>query len=129
MECVGKVAADFSSFPLSVEGTGCFPNPRRPRILWVGVGQGLQEMVALHDALEDPLFELGCYRRENRPYTPHITLGRTRTEQPIHELSAALTKYQSFKAGETVIGEVQVMSSQLTPAGPVYTILSRAKLH
>src|SRR5205085_5476025 len=39
---------------MKVETAGCFPNMRRPRILWVGVGQGAQELVALHDDLEPP---------------------------------------------------------------------------
>src|SRR5947207_757011 len=70
-----EAVADLPAFPLSIEGAGCFPNPRRPRVLWVGVGQGLQEVVAIHDAMEGKLLELGCYRREERKFTPHITLG------------------------------------------------------
>ena len=85
-------------------------------------------MVALHDALETPLMELGCYRRENREFTPHITLGRIRTDGPMTHLAAALTKHQTWKAGETRVEEVHVMSSDLTPSGPVYAILSRGKM-
>src|SRR5947199_4392979 len=44
-------------FPMSIEKVGCFPNPRRPRVLWIGVGAGTQEICALHDALEPPLLE------------------------------------------------------------------------
>ena len=32
--------------------------------------------MALHDALETPLLDLGCYSREERHYTPHITMGQ-----------------------------------------------------
>jgi 2'-5' RNA ligase len=117
-----------SAFLLTVEKTGCFPNPRRPRILWAGVGQGAQEVCAVHDALEGPLLELGCYRREERRYTPHITLGRIRGEQPADNLSAALAKHAGWKGGETTVREIHVMSSELTRNGPVYTVLSRAKL-
>ncbi|MBI3408884.1 MAG: RNA 2',3'-cyclic phosphodiesterase [Planctomycetes bacterium] len=115
-------------FELTVEKAGCFPNLRRPRVLWVGVGGGAQEVAAIHHALEPPLLELGCYRREERQYTPHITLGRVRSERPMDELAAALVKQQSWKAGETVMREVQVMSSELTPAGPLYTVMCRARL-
>jgi len=38
-------------FRMSVETVGCFGNPRRPRTVWIGVGEGTQEVVALHDAL------------------------------------------------------------------------------
>jgi 2'-5' RNA ligase len=115
-------------FTLSVEGAGCFPNPRRPRTLWVGVGQGVQEVVAVHDAIEPALLALGCYRREERKYTPHVTLGRRRGEGPADALAKALARHQTWKAGEATVSEVHVMGSQLTPKGPLYTILGRAKL-
>src|SRR6516164_3176044 len=78
-------------FLMSVETVGCFPNPRRPRTLWVGVGEGTQALCALHDALETPLLDLG-YRREERRYTPHITLGRVKSDRPTEKLTAALAK-------------------------------------
>src|SRR5262245_28299838 len=61
---VTDVCQKQSPFSLHVEKVGCFPNPRRPRTLWAGIGKGISELVALHDALESPLLELGCYRRE-----------------------------------------------------------------
>ena len=116
-------------FAMSVEGVGCFPNPRRPRVVWIGIGNGVQEVVALHDALEEKLLELGCYRREERQYTPHITLGRVkRDDSPTDELASLLAKKANWQAGEVAVREVLVMSSELTRDGPVYTVLSRAKL-
>jgi 2'-5' RNA ligase len=115
-------------FAMSVQGAGCFPNPRRPRVLWVGIGQGVQEVVAVHDALEAPLLALGCYRREERRYTPHVTLGRRRGEGPADALGRALAKHQAFHAGELTVSTIHVMASQLSSAGPTYSVLSRAKL-
>src|SRR5687767_7627551 len=51
-QVVGAACAEISPFTMSIEGVGCFPNLRRPRTLWVGVGRGTQDLVALHDALE-----------------------------------------------------------------------------
>jgi 2'-5' RNA ligase len=125
---VAESAREHPAFPLSVEGTGCFPNARRPRVLWVGLGQGKQEVVALHDSLEGPLLELGCYRREERQYSPHITLGRVRSLGPNDALPALLARQASWKGGETTAQEVLVMGSELTPQGPRYTVLGRGKL-
>jgi len=127
-QAVAHVCNDLASFPMTVERAGCFPNPRRPRILWVGIGDGVQEICQLHDALEPPLLELGCYRREERKYTPHITIGRVKTERPSDKLEPALVKCAGWRAGETTVREVLVMSSELTPQGPAYTILSRSQL-
>ena len=122
------VCRGHDAFDLSVETVGCFPNPRRPRVVWVGVGAGGPELVALHDALEPPLLALGCYRREERQYTPHITLGRVRGDGGAGQLAAALQRKADWHGGETEVREVLVMSSELTPQGPVYTVLSRARL-
>src|SRR5207245_1282724 len=83
---VSEQTVQHPAFDMSVEKVGCFPNPRRPRIIWIGVGQGAQELCALHDALEPPLLQLRCYRREERQYRPHITLGRVRTDRPPDKL-------------------------------------------
>jgi 2'-5' RNA ligase len=119
---------DHAAFPLSVETVGCFPNSRRPRILWAGVGQGTQEVCTLHDSLEPPLLDLGCYRKEERHYTPHITLGRVKSDRPTDKLALALSRQAGWKGGEITVHEVLVMSSELTPKGPVYTVMGRGKL-
>jgi 2'-5' RNA ligase len=113
---------------MSLEKAGCFGNPRRPRTWWVGVGLGLQEVCALHDALEPPLLELGCYRREDRAYTPHLTIGRVRSDQPNDVLAKLLARKATWDGGHMPVREVHVMSSELGRDGPTYTILSRGKL-
>jgi 2'-5' RNA ligase len=134
---VAEACAQMSAFPMDVEGVGCFPNSRRPRVLWAGIGAGAEEVSALHDALEPPLMEQGCYRREERGYTPHITLGRIKSEQSADDLVIALTKQAGWHAGTTLVREVLVMSSDWKGTGPgrrgedrgpTYTVLSRAKL-
>jgi RNA 2',3'-cyclic 3'-phosphodiesterase len=125
---VADVCREHAVFPMSIESIGCFPNARRPRVLWAGVGEGSPEVCALHDALEPPLLDLGCYRKEERHYTPHITLGRVKSDRPTDRLALALAKQAAWKGGEVAVQEVHVMSSELTSQGPVYTVLSRAKL-
>jgi 2'-5' RNA ligase len=123
-----EALAAYPAFTLSVAGAGCFPNPRRPRTLWVGIGQGVQDVVAVHDAIEQPLLDMGCYRREERKYTPHITLGRRRGEGPADALSRALARQQAWQGGEETVSEIHVMGSELTRDGPQYTVIGRAKL-
>jgi 2'-5' RNA ligase len=127
-KAVAECCARQPAFPITIETVGCFPNPRRPRIVWVGVGTGSPELCQLHDALEPPLLDLGCYRREDRQYTPHITLGRVKSDRPTDSLAAALAKQAKWHGGTTDVREVLVLSSELTPKGPMYSVLSRAKL-
>ncbi len=125
---VAEVTADLAPFEMSVEGVGCFPSPRRPKTLWVGVGAGRQELVGLHDALEPPLLDLGCYRREERQYTPHITLGRVKGPTGTEQLATALARRADWRGGQVRVREILVMSSELRPEGPTYTVLGRGKL-
>src|SRR5262249_57136526 len=127
-KAVADVAREQPAFLMSIETAGSFPNPRRPRVLWVGVGEGSQDVVAMHDALEPPLLDLGCYRREGRQYTPHITLGRVKSDRPTDKLAAALAKQAGWKGGETTVREGLVLGSELAPQGPIYTVLILAKL-
>ncbi len=95
---VAAVCAELERIDLSVEGVGAFPNPSRPRTIWAGVGAGAAELIALHDALEPPLMELGCYRREERKFSPHLTLGRVKGDGPTDRLTQALTKQSAWRA-------------------------------
>jgi 2'-5' RNA ligase len=125
---VGDCCAEVEAFQMSVETVGCFPNPRRPRVVWAGIGAGKHELVALHDALEGPLLELGCYRREERSYTPHVTLGRVKADSAPDRLGTAIARQSGWQGGVVDVREVHVLSSELRPSGPLYTVLSRAKL-
>src|SRR5262249_46025518 len=123
---VSAACAGIKPFALRTGGVASLGRPRRPRRVWAALKHGHDELIALHDAIEPPLLELGCYRREERRFEPHVTLGRVRGD--VAGLPAALLKQQRFVAGECVVGEVSVMSSELRPEGPVYAVLSRAKL-
>ncbi|OAI55054.1 hypothetical protein AYO44_13695 [Planctomycetaceae bacterium SCGC AG-212-F19] len=125
---VADATAGQAPFTMALEKVGCFPNARRPRILWAGVGTGLQEVVAVHDAIEPALLDLGCYRREERDYTPHLTLGRIKGDKVTFKLSEGIAKNQGWQGGDTVVREVLVMSSTLGRDGPEYAVMSRAKL-
>ncbi len=124
---VSQVCTAQPPFTMSIEKAGSFGNPRRPRTLWVGVGAGAQEVCTLHDALEPPLLQLGCYRREGRAYTPHLTIGRVRSDQPNDALARLLSRHEAWEGGQMPVREIHVMSSELGRDGPTYTVLSRAK--
>jgi 2'-5' RNA ligase len=127
-QTVANCCASHRPFEARVQSVGSFPNLRRPRTLWVGIEQGKQELCKLHDDLEPPLLDLGCYRREERRYTPHVTLGRVRGNRPADSLAQALREQQTWEGGTVLVPEILVLSSELTPQGPIYTVLSRAPL-
>lgn len=125
---VARVTAELPPFTLELGGLGFFPNPRRPRVLWAGLTEGAVEMANLHDALEGALMDLGCYRREERGYTPHVTLGRIKSDDLTPEFRAGINAATTWRGGRQPVRDVHVLSSELERSGPMYTVLSRCKL-
>lgn len=126
---VKKIAARHSSFALDVAGMGGFPNKRRPKVLWAGIaGEGHDALLELHAELEAALMELGCYRREERAYTPHLTLGRISSEERDEAWAPVFTKHADWNAGTFTVSEVLIMASELRRSGPEYAIMGRGPL-
>lgn len=126
---VSEAVAPFAPFDIEATGAGAFPAPTRPRTVWLGMGQGTEEMIALHDAIDRSLEPLG-YRPENRRFRPHITIGRVRqsTSEGISELGELVQQHATFDGGLTSVFEVTIFSSELGRHGPTYEPLGHAEL-
>ena len=117
------------AFEISVGGLGAFPSPRRPRVVWVGV-EAPAELIAVQNGVENAMARLG-YAREERPFSPHLTLGRVsrnavgRDERLIGESIEAI---KLGFLGVARVNEVHLYKSDLQPNGAVYTRLFTALL-
>jgi RNA 2',3'-cyclic 3'-phosphodiesterase len=67
-------------FGVSTSGFGAFPSERRARVLWVGVKAGADQLRTVANDVEN-LLETAGFDREDRPYVPHLTLGRAKGRQ------------------------------------------------
>jgi len=126
-KAVADAAAECETFDLAALGAGAFPAADRPRTLWIGAGQGADQMIALHSAIERRLRKRG-YRGENRRFVPHLTIGRAGRKSRPQSLAAELAALADFDGGSMRVDEVTVFVSQLTRDGPIYEPLSRAPL-
>lgn len=125
---VQQATAKLAPFKLEVQGAGAFPNPARPRTVWIGTGEGKEEMVQLHDHIESELFELG-HREEHRRFQPHLTIGRVRGGgMGITELGTRVKEHIDFPVGTMKVEKVTVFSSKLTADGPIYESIGTARL-
>ncbi len=127
---VQDAAANHEPFELKVEGLGVFPDPTKPRVVWVGLtGPGLEPLQALRDDLAAATRDVGYAPADDR-FHPHATLGRIkvgRAAPPIADLSPLLRHYSRWAAGLIRPSEVVVFGSTLDQDGPEYTPLARAK--
>jgi len=123
--CRGRVP-----FSIDVRGIGCFPNTQRPRVIWIGLRDANHALSALQRALEEAAFERGFPRAE-RPFSPHLTLGRLKRRASGAEIRQVGAVIQSIQVGPfepLPVQELQIISSNLTPQGPEYRILRRVAL-
>jgi 2'-5' RNA ligase len=122
-------AARHQQFEFSVGGIGAFPSPRRPRVIWVGV-EAPSELSGLQRGVETEMARLG-YAPEERPFSPHLTIGRvTRNADPneLHQLSGVLEAYKVGFLGVTRVQAIHLFQSDLQPSGAIYTRLYSALL-
>ena len=125
---VNDAAAGHSAFTLTPHGLGAFPNLARPSTLWIGFSSGTAETVDLHDSLVTALEPFG-YRREDRPFVPHLTVGRLRSRSRLAtDVGARFADLADWEGPVSRASEVLVMGSELRPSGPAYTVLGRAPL-
>lgn len=119
-------AAGVGPFTLQAAGLGTFPNFRRPAVIWVGVQDDTQELQRLQEAIEAAMERLG-FQREERPFHPHLTLGRVNRRAGSgyrRKLGEVLQARQVGDVGRIRVEAVSLMRSQLHPQGAVYTQLA-----
>ena len=127
-QIVADAVQDLRAFDLEVQGVGAFPDPSRPRTVWIGTGSGTDEMVEVHQRLDEALGEAG-FRTEGRRFRPHLTIGRVRrSPEGVEELAALIENESGFNAGIMRVDELLVFSSRLERSEPVYEVLGRAEL-
>jgi 2'-5' RNA ligase len=110
---------------LVAEGLGCFPNLRRPRVLWVGVKEPTGRLETLQKAVEEAMTALG-YKPERHGFTPHLTLGRVRrgaSRQEEREIAEVIEGTSVDQLAEFTADRFELIRSDLKPTGAEYTTL------
>jgi 2'-5' RNA ligase len=119
---LGPAVARSRRFDARLGGVGAFPNPKRARIVWVGMEQGRDELCALQAGVVEALTTVG-FQPESRPFSPHLTIGRVKI--PADVGSAVQVRFESEPFA---VSRVVLFRSVLLPAGPVYSTLAEFPL-
>ena len=82
---------------IEISHLGWFPNSRHPRVFWAGVHGG-EPLQSLAHATEEAVFELGV-PREERAYSPHLTLARIRESVPVDALQKEIDALGAIRFG------------------------------
>jgi RNA 2',3'-cyclic 3'-phosphodiesterase len=118
-----KVGQQTGPLTLRLGRVGCFPNCKRPRVIWAGLEGEVRPLAALQRRVEAALVPLG-WAAEKRPFQPHLTLGRVKD---VGKLGRANWDV-AVEPVEVEVTAVVLVQSQLQRSGPIYTNLHTSNL-
>lgn len=125
-----EAASRHRTFELSMQGMGCFPDAKRPRVLWLGVTGDMPQLRALQADVEKHISPLG-YPPESRRFSPHLTLARADRRASREDLARLGKLSEDHDPGHLIswrVDTVSLMRSQLKPSGAVYTQIGHTTL-
>jgi 2'-5' RNA ligase len=135
LESLAHKLAKGAPFDVELRGLGVFPSLRRPRVIWVGVGDGAPALCALAQKVEGAAAKAG-FPRESRSFSPHLTLGRVKMRSDAGDradpggapLGRLLAREDPGSLGRFSVPEVVLFKSRLDPGGAIHTPVHRVRL-
>ncbi len=124
---ISRAVNGITPFPILISGSGVFPRPRDPRVLWIGISDTAGQLSKLHSQLETEC-ELEGFAKEARPFHPHLTLARIRAREGAREIARAHEDLK-FAPEEITVNEVLLIRSELTSKGSRYSTISKHLLN
>src|SRR6266705_942859 len=112
----------FSAFTAEIKGAGAFPNLNHMNVIWVGVNEGWSQVEQIYEQVEKLLSGLG-FRREHRPFSPHITIARVRSGRKRDEVARFLQRLTEESFGTITVDKIRLKQRILSSSGPKYSTL------
>ena len=124
-----EAASQVGSFRLSFDRAGRFPDRGRPRVVWLGIGEGMASVERLGQAVAAGLRSRSV-RFDDRPLSPHLTLARVLADASLAEARTVAAAIDALQVPDlfTETTAIAVMQSALSPKGARYTALTSVSL-
>ncbi len=120
LESAGERASRrVNPFTASLGAPGVFPDRENPKVLWFGLKEGADGILALATAVNGEL-ALALALPDEEKFHPHVTIGRTKSP-----LDAGATHDFMMLPGPAVswaVSELQLVESEMTNEGPRYRV-------
>lgn len=121
-----KALKSTNHFSLSLGRLGAFPDLSQPRFFWISVNGGRDELIAMQQRIENELHSR-CFIREERPFTPHVTIGRVRSLKDLTNLKERIGTIM-FETAPFRVTRVAIVRSHLRPTGPDYQVIDYVEM-
>jgi 2'-5' RNA ligase len=123
-----RACARTAPFHLALEGAGCFPNTKRPRVVWIGIQGDLEPLRKLQEQIAQETKTFGDHGDE-RDFQPHLTIGRVKASGlEGHKVGQAIELVTVPKLGDWTVHQVLLVQSELSPDGARYATLAAVAL-
>jgi 2'-5' RNA ligase len=116
------------AFDLSTTKAGAFPDKKRPRVIWLGLNDPLNSAALITKDIDLALESAGIPKEDDRPFSPHITLGRVRSPKNVKYLTNFLDKQPVYPSIKQTVNKIILFKSTLGCNGPTYEILKEFRL-
>ncbi len=121
-----RLAGQYPPCDMQLSVLGCFPNLRKPRVIWVGLTHSPEPtphpLFLLQTNLETAVIQLGW--QPEKPFHAHLTLGRVNEKARLDGSQWQVT----VKPLPVPITAIHLVESQLRPSSPIYTVLHTSRL-
>ncbi len=105
---------------------GGFPNLRKPKVVWADIDKNKNAIIELAEKVDSALSDLK-FEKNDKPFRPHLTLGRVKSYENLDGLTEYLSSY-NFENIPIRFKSVQLIQSKLTQQGPIYKVLEEIQL-
>lgn len=129
-DTLSRAVQEYGPFDIQLGGLGAFPSPRKPRVIWIGV-EFPPVLKEIYHRVQLDIGGLG-YPRDDRPFSPHLTVGRVSPKAAaaeIDNLSQVIQNTRVGVIGNATIDSVHLYRSDLGAGGAVYTRLFSTNLY
>jgi 2'-5' RNA ligase len=113
-------------FDIKIYGMGAFPNPNRINVVWIGL-QEVGLLIKIAEFIDINLVSYG-FPRENRPFSPHLTLARVKSGRNLGEVQRIIKENAQIDCGSQRIYSVKLKKSVLTPNAPIYSTVAEIEI-
>jgi 2'-5' RNA ligase len=125
-DAMRKATEGITPFEVRLTGAGAFPSENRIRVVWVGMNDTLP-MGMMASRLDEDLADLGI-ERERRPFAPHLTVARARSEAPSPAVRQVIENNLHLDFGVFRVDRIRLKKSILTRCGPQYSTVEEVLL-